>query len=65
MTRLASHRNNRVNLAVRPNPNGSAAIRAWDKKGVSRYGGMAMGSVRPVGSVTGWRNSDAVGAAVG
>ena len=32
MTRLASHRNDRVNLAVRPNPNGSAAIRAWDKK---------------------------------
>jgi hypothetical protein len=32
---------------------------------VQRLGGMAIGSVRPVGSVTGWRNSDAVGAAVG
>ena len=45
-----------------------APLPAYWKTGVSRdWGdwGKTIGSVRPVGSGIGWRNSDAVGAAVG
>src|SRR5271168_3060443 len=50
---------------VKRNGHGQGMTPRPSRRECPEIGGMPIGSVRPVGSVTGWRNSDAVGAAVG